>query len=136
MTLLTHTSTLPLHSAVATIGMFDGVHLGHQLIISTLCAQAREAGKASLVVTFDRHPQHVLRPDAAPTPLIMSLRERLRLLGELGVDYVLPLPFTAELARLTAGQFMAALQQRWGVDTLVMGYNHRFGSDRMDHIDD
>lgn len=136
MTLLTHTSTLPLHSAVATIGMFDGVHLGHQLIISTLCAQARAAGKASLVVTFDRHPQHVLRPDADPTPLIMSLRERLRLLGELGVDYVLPLPFTAELARLTAGQFMATLQQRWGVDTLVMGYNHRFGSDRMDRIDD
>lgn len=136
MTQLTHTSTLPPHSTVATIGMFDGVHRGHQLIVSTLCARAQALGRASLVVTFDKHPQHVLRPGADPTLLIMSLQERLRLLGELGVDYVLLLPFTTELARLTAGQFMAMLQQRWGVDALVMGYNHRFGSDRMSSIDD
>ena len=136
MILIHDTDSLPAHSTVAAIGMFDGVHLGHLHTLNTLRHKADSSQRQSLVVTFVNHPQHLLQPSAPPVPLIMPVDERLHLLDQAGVDYVLLLSFTHTLARLTATQFMAMLRDRWGVDGIVMGFNHRFGSDRLTRIED
>lgn len=114
---------------VATIGFFDGVHRGHQHLIATICRMARERKCRSLIVTFDNHPRSVLQPGAQPQ-LLSTPQEKLELLSLTGVDLCLSLPFTAELARLSAKEFMNIyLRQLMNVQLLVVGYNHRFGHD-------
>ena len=129
MRILAENDRLPLGSTVATIGMFDGVHLGHATLVDFLKHQAAEQGKRSLVITFKRHPRKVLHP-SEPFSLIMSLDDRLACLDELGPDLLLPLDFTPELAALDSAQFIEYLRDHYGVDTLVAGYNHRFGHNR------
>jgi len=86
-----------------TIGVFDGVHMGHRALIGRLISEARQRGLTTTVVTFANHPQSVLSP---PSPLLLTtVEERLELLAELGVDETVVLPFTLEFSRLTAGQF-------------------------------
>lgn len=111
----------------ATIGTFDGVHLGHRHLLAQLCTLARHTGLEPLAVTFSSHPLTLIRPEDAPKPL-MPLQLRLHELHSLGVA-TLVLPFTAELRSLTAGEFMAMLHSRYGVDALLMGFNNRIGSD-------
>ena len=120
---------LPLGSTVATIGMFDGVHLGHATLVNFLNRQAAALGKQSLVITFRRHPRQVLHPDV-PFYLIMPTSDRLRHLEALGPDLLLTLDFTPELAQLDSSQFIELLRDRYGVDVLVAGYNHHFGHNR------
>ncbi len=113
--------------AVAAVGNFDGVHLGHQEILSAAAAEAHSAGVRAVAVTFDPHPEHVLRPAHAPR-LITPLVERLRLLRQTGIDAVLVLTFDAALAHLTPHQFVerilvGALQVR----SIHEGQNFRFG---------
>jgi riboflavin kinase/FMN adenylyltransferase len=113
-------------SAVA-LGVFDGVHLGHRAILGTAVALARAAGLEALVCTFDPHPMEVLQPDRAPRPII-PLDERLTLIGETGVDAVVVLPFTRELAAIEAEAFVKdVLVGRLRAREIVVGYNHRFG---------
>jgi len=126
MRLLKETDHLPAGSTAAAIGMFDGVHRGHALLVSFLRQQAAEAGLQSLVVTFTKHPQQVLHPDA-PLPLILPLERRLELLEQLHLDLLLPLDFTMAMSQLDAAQFIGLLRDHYGVRLLVMGYNHRFG---------
>lgn len=112
---------------VATIGFFDGVHRGHRCLIHQVCACAKEHGCASMLITFDRHPRQVLHSDFVPQ-LLSTLEEKTALLGQSDADELRVLPFTPELARLTARQFMAdVLVGQLNVGTLVMGYDHRFG---------
>jgi riboflavin kinase / FMN adenylyltransferase len=113
--------------AVAAIGNFDGVHCGHKRILSAVVDEARTLRMRAVAITFDPHPQHFLRPQEAP-PLITPMAERLRLLAESGVDAVVVLPFDADLAGLSAREFVRAiLVDRLGVHALHEGGNFRFG---------
>ena len=112
---------------VATIGFFDGVHRGHQCLVSQVCQLAHEHSCPSLVITFDKHPRQVLHADYIPQ-LLSTLTEKKALLMASGIDRLEVLPFTVELSRLTALQFMQqVLRNQLQVKTLVMGYDHRFG---------
>jgi riboflavin kinase/FMN adenylyltransferase len=129
MKILGENDRLPQGSTVATIGMFDGVHLGHATLVDFLKQQAADQGKQSLLITFLRHPRQVLHPDE-PFKLIMPLDERLKQIEALGPDLLLQLDFTAEFAKLDSSQFIELLRDRYGVSLLVAGYNHRFGHNR------
>jgi riboflavin kinase / FMN adenylyltransferase len=112
---------------VASIGNFDGVHLGHQEILSAVVREARELGVRAVAVTFDPHPERFLRP-AKAARLLTPMRDRIRLLAATGVDAVVVLPFDAELASLTAEEFVRGiLVEVLGVRSLHEGGNFRFG---------
>jgi riboflavin kinase/FMN adenylyltransferase len=112
---------------VAAIGNFDGVHLGHQEILSAVAAEARMLGARAVAITFDPHPEQFLRPAQAPR-LLTPLAERLRLLALTGVDAVLVLPFDAALAAQPAREFARAiLVDALGVRSMHEGGNFRFG---------
>ncbi len=115
-------------AVVATIGMFDGVHLGHATLIDALRQYAAGHGLKSAVITFARHPQHVLRP-GGDLRMIMSLEERVEVLSQFGPDYIVVLDFTPAFAAQTSEQYMRRLRDDYGVKALIMGYNHRFGHD-------
>ena len=135
MRILGENDRLPLDSTVATIGMFDGVHLGHATLVHFLKQQASARGKQSLVITFRKHPRLVLRPDE-PFGLIMSQEDRLTQIEALGPDLLLPLDFTPALSQFGASQFLELLSNRYGVSTLVAGYNHHFGHNRGETFED
>ena len=111
---------------VATVGSFDGVHLGHRAVIERTVREAAEEGLASVVITFDGHPSEVLRRSAPP--LITGTTEKIRYLDPLGADAILLLPFTQELAALTMSDFIGSLREI-GLRRMVLGYDSRFGSD-------
>lgn len=117
---------------IATIGFFDGVHRGHQFLFEHLRALANERGLEPLIVTFEQHPRAVLDADYIPH-LLTSVEERRTMLSKYGE--VLMLPFE-QIQPLTAAQFMTRLQTQYDVTTLLMGYDHRFGSDRLKHPQD
>ena len=113
--------------SVAAIGNFDGVHLGHQEILSAVVAEARALGVRSVAITFDPHPEQFLRPSRAPR-LLTPMHERAKLLAATGIDAVVVLPFDAELASLTARQFVSRiLVDVLGVRGLHEGGNFHFG---------
>ena len=112
---------------VASIGFFDGVHRGHLCLIEQLRDEAVRRGMGSLLVTFDRHPRTVLSPSQVP-PLLTTLEEKERLLRATGVSEIAILPFTLELSRLSAREFMEqVLRRELGVKVLILGYDHAFG---------
>ncbi|MDZ7841013.1 MAG: bifunctional riboflavin kinase/FAD synthetase [Gammaproteobacteria bacterium] len=115
---------------VATIGNFDGVHLGHRAVIAQLRQRSRELGRASMVVVFEPQPQEYFRGDSAPARLT-PLRDKLALLSALGVDYLLCLRFDRALAQTSAADFMQhLLVEALGVHHLVVGDDFRFGHGR------
>jgi riboflavin kinase/FMN adenylyltransferase len=121
--------------AVVTVGTFDGVHRGHQAVLAEIVRRAQRRGAASVVVTFDPHPLAVVNPAAEPRLLTLPA-ERQRLLGASGVDRVVTLPFTSELARLAPDEFVRdVLRARIGMDELVLGYDHGFGRGRSGDVD-
>ena len=112
---------------MAAIGNFDGVHLGHQEILSAVVAEARMLDARAVAITFDPHPEQFLRPAQAPR-LLTPLAERLRLLTLAGLDAVLVLPFDAALAAQPAREFVRAiLRDALGVSSVHEGGNFRFG---------
>ena len=117
----------------ATIGFFDGVHRGHRFLLSQLRATAEREGLESAVVTFREHPKMLLTGQSPA--LLTTTEERLRLLSQTGIDHLICLDFAA-VQQLTAEAFMRLLHEQYGVDILLMGYDHRFGSDRLIAIDD
>lgn len=117
---------------VATIGFFDGVHLGHRFLISDMMKIAKNRGLPSAVITFAEHPRAVLQADYQPK-LLNSFDEKIQLLGTTGIDYCIVLDFTLELSKLTAKEFIRTiLSWQLHVNTLLIGYDHRFGHDRTD----
>ena len=121
---------------IATTGFFDGVHSGHRLVIDRLVSAARERGDKSLVVTFWPHPRAVLQDGARELRLLTTLEEKKSLLQGLGVDRVEVLDFSRRFASLTAEQYLRdILQARFGVTSLLMGYDNRLGSDRLTAVD-
>lgn len=122
--------------SVATIGVFDGVHLGHQLVISKVLEQARQRRLVSTVITFDRSPREVLDPSFRPQ-LLTTLEEKSDIIASLGVDQLVVLPFTREMASLSAWDFMQqVLSDQLHVKVLFTGYDNRFGHDRTEGFDD
>jgi riboflavin kinase / FMN adenylyltransferase len=113
----------------ATIGTFDGVHRGHLGLLKPLIAGARAAGAASVVVTFEPHPRCVLDPDHCP-PNLTTLDEKAWLLDQLGLDHLVVIPFTPQLAALSAAAFMQRLRRGMQLQHLVIGQDHRFGHGR------
>lgn len=121
---------------VATIGFFDGVHRGHQYLISRLMEQAAAAGMPSMVITFDRHPREVLGSNYQPR-MLSTLSEKLQRLRQTGVDRCEVLSFTPQLAALTAREFMQhVLKEQLNVGKLYIGYDNRFGHNREEGFDD
>jgi riboflavin kinase/FMN adenylyltransferase len=113
--------------SVAAIGNFDGVHLGHQEILSAVIADARRQGARAVAITFNPHPEQFLRPAKAPR-LLTPITERLRLLALTGIDAVVVLPFDAALASLPAREFVRGiLVDALGVRGIHEGGNFRFG---------
>lgn len=119
-----------------TIGAFDGIHLGHQLLFKQVQTIARERGLRPAVLTFDPHPARVLAPERAPK-LITTLEERCALIQQMGISDIHVLPFTLELSRLTPEQFVEqVLVQRLEAKAIVVGSNFHFGHKQAGHIDD
>ena len=112
---------------VATIGFFDGVHKGHCYLFEQLRHEASERGLEPLIVTFDSHPREALQSDFVPQ-LLTSLEERKALLRAICNTLILPF---ADIKDLTAAEFMQRLKDEYEVSVLLMGYDHRFGSDRL-----
>jgi riboflavin kinase / FMN adenylyltransferase len=113
--------------SVVTIGVFDGVHRGHQRIVSRAEAISAESGLPLVVVTFDPHPDEVIRPGSHP-PLLCTPRYRTELLGRLGADAVCVLPFTREFSQLSAEDFVkSVLVDGLHAAAVVIGENFRFG---------
>lgn len=117
--------------AIAAVGMFDGVHRGHQSVLNVLHARADALGMKPMVFTFGRHPAAILRPDTPPETLTDTGMRRRLLSLYAGCD-IRVLNFTAADLRHTAADFIDNLTARYGVQALVMGYDNRIGSDRID----
>ena len=112
-----------------TVGSFDGVHRGHRALIGRLVAEARAVGGESVVLTFEPHPRITLGR-AEGLRLLTTFEEKVALLAELGVDNVIVIPFDRAFSALSGREFVErCLIGRVGAETLVAGYNHRFGHD-------
>lgn len=123
------------NGSTVTVGSFDGVHLGHQAVLQEIGRRARAAGRASVLVTFDPHPLEVVNPDAAP-PLLTTGPERLEILAQFPLDYVLLLRFDRHLAGLSPEEFVReVLLDRCGVRELVIGHDHGFGRGRSGDVE-
>ena len=119
-----------MHQAVITIGTFDGVHLGHRKIIDALKKEAARIGGESVIITFDPHPRRVLSNDPS-LQLINTLEEKIYLIGALGVDHLVVVPFTQAFAHQSAEAYISAfLVNRFHPHTIIIGYDHRFGKGR------
>ncbi|MBS4022413.1 MAG: bifunctional riboflavin kinase/FAD synthetase [Dethiobacter sp.] len=109
------------------LGNFDGVHLGHKKIISATVESAAEPGACSAVLIFNPHPLQVLAPERSPA-LLLTFEDRMGLLGEAGVDYIITHPFTPEFAQLKPDDFARRiLKEELSVSGVVVGFNYSFG---------
>lgn len=111
----------------ATVGTFDGVHLGHRLVLDTLREEARRDGLEPMAITFDRHPLTLIAPERAPG-FLSTVDEKRALLEAEGVEPVV-MAFNEQMRRQTAYEWMRRLHERMGVRLLVVGYDNTFGSD-------
>ncbi|MEU6486405.1 bifunctional riboflavin kinase/FAD synthetase [Streptomyces sp. NPDC046887] len=121
--------------SVVTIGSYDGVHRGHQLIIGRAVERARQLGVPAVVVTFEPHPSEVVRPGSHP-PLLAPHHRRAELMAGLGVDAVLVLPFTAEFSQLSPADFVVkVLVDKLHARAVIEGPNFRFGHRAAGNVD-
>lgn len=123
----------PFPEACVTIGNFDGVHLGHQMLFAEVARRASRRNGVSLAVTFEPHPLRILRPGGIK--LISSCEQKIELIRMAGIDALLIVPFTLEFAATTAEHFVDdILIRRIGVKELVVGYDYAFGKGRTGDI--
>jgi riboflavin kinase/FMN adenylyltransferase len=124
------------HPTVITIGTFDGVHIGHRKILKKLIKNARSKHLKSTVLTFFPHPRMVLQKDA-DIKLLNTIDEKVKILDELGLDYLIIHPFTKEFSRLSATEFVRdILVNSLKTKKIIIGYDHRFGRNRDANIKD
>jgi len=127
-------SPWPNERAVITIGAYDGVHRGHRAVIAQVQARAAELGARSVVVTFDRHPASVIRPDAAPR-LLTNASQKLELLADTGVDATVVVPFSAAQARETPVNFVErVIVNALRTQAVIVGSDFHFGHMRQGNI--
>ncbi len=120
---------------VLTLGVFDGLHLGHQEIMRTVVDRAKETGASPTAITFDPHPRAVLHPDSAP-PLLQTLDQRLANFEVLGIEQAIVIPFTREFAAQPAEDFLRQIvHDRLQAKEVYLGKGFFFGKDRGGNID-
>lgn len=118
-------------NAVVTIGTFDGVHFGHQKIISRLQEIARQTQGETVILTFFPHPRMILHPEDKAIKLISTIAEKAERLEMLGIDHLIITPFTRDFSNLTPEEYIQnILVDKIGTKQIVIGYDHRFGKDR------
>ena len=116
---------------VLTVGSFDGVHLGHRKVIERLNDIARQKEGESVIFTFSPHPRLVLNKQQGSLRLLTTLDEKIQLLDNAGVDHLIIFPFTKEFSELSYTDFVRILLvNELNIDSLVVGYDHKFGKDR------
>lgn len=113
-------------ASVLALGMFDGVHIGHQALFKRARKLADKQGVPMVVMTFDRHPLSLIAPALAP-PMLTSAEERMRLIEAQGADVVCVSPFTTQLRDMAPEAFVQLLVERWRPRAVVIGYNYHFG---------
>lgn len=119
------------HSAIVTSGTFDGVHVGHQKILSRVRELAQQQAGESVVVTFWPHPRFVLQADAKELKLLSTFEEKAALFEEAGIDHLVKIPFTKAFSQLSSHEFITRiLVNKINTRYLVIGYDHRFGKNR------
>jgi riboflavin kinase/FMN adenylyltransferase len=134
MKLFDFSAELEPKSSVVTVGVYDGVHIGHQFTLSKVLEAARTSGRRSVVATFDRHPAYVVRPDTAPL-MLCDLDQRLELLDRAGVDLVAVIPFTLERSQEPPEEFVEeVLAGSLGAGEVIVGENFHFGRDRRGNV--
>ena len=120
--------------AVVTMGTFDGVHRGHQAVLAEVTRRARAGKLASVLVTFEPHPLAVVNPAAAPKLLTLPA-EKAALVQAQGIERFVLMPFTPAVAQLDAEAFVGRLCDEYGMQELVMGYDHGFGRGRAGDVE-
>jgi riboflavin kinase/FMN adenylyltransferase len=134
---ITNAAKLPSQIAATSIaiGKFDGLHLGHQQLLHELLEYSEEAGLVPAVITFDRHPKALLDPENCPRPII-GPRQQAALMSQAGVEVLLTLPFTTELANLSPKDFIEQVISPLGAQMVFVGAGFRFGSHGSGTVDD
>ncbi len=118
-------------NAVITIGTFDGVHNGHQEIISCLKSEAALAGGETVIITFHPHPRKIVYHETQKVELINTIEERIELLSAKGIDHLVIVPFTQQFSALQPGQYVEQfLKAKFNPAIVIIGYDHKFGKDR------
>jgi riboflavin kinase / FMN adenylyltransferase len=121
--------------SILTIGTFDGVHRGHQKLLQKLNNLKEKKGGKSIVFTFEPHPRKVLFPGQTDLRLLSTLEEKIELIEKQGTDVLIVFPFTKEFAQIEPEKFISEmLADKLKVNTLVIGYDHKFGKDRKGDI--
>lgn len=119
---------------VLTLGVFDGLHLGHQLIMSTVSERARETGAVPTVITFDPHPRAVLHPESAP-PLLQTLDQKVEGFGVLGIEQTIVIRFDQEFSQTRAEEFLRdVVKERLQAKEVYLGRGFAFGHEREGNI--
>ena len=119
------------------LGPFDGLHIGHQVILSSIIAEAREIDGESVLISFHPHPRLVLFPENNPLRLLHTLDEKIAMLDQLGLDKLLLIPFTREFSRTPSRAFIKdILVKQIGISKIVIGYDHHFGKNRTGGIEE
>jgi riboflavin kinase/FMN adenylyltransferase len=127
----------PVKNAVVTIGTFDGVHLGHRKIISRIKELADACEGETVILTFFPHPRMILHPEDDNIKLITTINEKAELLEQLGVDHLIITPFSRDFSNQSAEDYIRdVLVNKIGTKKIVIGYDHRFGKDRLGGLDD
>ena len=125
------------YTPVVTIGMFDGLHAGHRVLLNEVIAKAKANGGESVIISFWPHPRIVLNKDTERLRFLTTLEEKTRLFSETGIDHLVLIPFTKELASLTAKEFIKnILVDGIKLKHLIVGYDHRFGRDRLSSFEE
>ena len=121
---------------VITIGSFDGVHSGHQKIIDRLHKLSNEFDCENIVITFHPHPRSIVYPKDKSLKLLSSLKEKIELFSRYGVHNVVVVPFTIEFSQIPALEYVGKfLIKKFNPQFIVIGYDHRFGLNRVGDID-
>lgn len=120
--------------AVVTVGSFDGVHRGHQQVLTEIALRANRENRRSVLVTFEPHPLEIVNPQAAPA-LLTSPDERREILAQCELDVVVFIRFSKELSRYSPEDFVHLLIDRFRMEELVIGYDHGFGRGRAGNVD-
>ena len=120
--------------AVVTVGSFDGVHRGHQQVLTEIALRANRENRRSVLVTFEPHPLEIVNPQAAPALLTLP-NERREILAQCELDVVVFIQFSKELSRYSPEDFVHLLIDRFRMEELVIGYDHGFGRGRAGNVD-
>jgi riboflavin kinase / FMN adenylyltransferase len=123
---------IKINMPVVTVGTFDGVHLGHQYIFRQLLKKASEIGGEPVVITLWPHPRMIVHPGGKDIMILNTLEEKIELLKFQDIRHLIVLPFSKEFSQLSSKEFIEDyLYKKIGIKGLIMGYDHRFGKDRL-----